>query len=208
MQKLTNSQKFTYKLYKSQESSILEYLRICASARDYQSAEHSKKHSLYTYTQKANILEIKSELEAKLISNRISLQKLQKINRHIKKLYANPEHSLENLDYLTQYFVVLYFKNFKRIVVKPVKPTSLDLKTHSQYKAIKRHYALKTLNPKIQARILKRRLLKLCMQLNPKTTIDEAAKFISAIMLDTARGGCLLKDCIAKAQQINPAYQY
>ena len=206
--RLTNSQKFTYKLYKSQESLILEYLRICASARDYQSTEHSKKHSLYTYTQKANILAIKSEIEAKLISNRISLQKLQKINRHIKKLYANSNHSVENLDYLTQYFAVLYFKDFKRIAVKPVKPTPLDLKTHSQYKAIKRHCALKTLNPKIQARILKRRLLKLCKQIAPKTTIEEAAKFINAVMLDTARGGHLLKDCISKAQSINPHYQY
>lgn len=206
--RLTNSQKFTYKLYKSQESRILEYLRICASARDYQSTEHSKKHTLYTYTQKANILEIKAELEAKLISNRISLQKLQKINRFIKKLYANPDFSLGGLDYLTQYFVVLYFKDFKRIVVKPVKPTSLDLKTHSQYKAIKRHCALKTLNPKIQARILKRRLIKLCKQIAPKTTIEEAAKFINAIMLDTAKGGHLLKDCISKAQSINPHYQY
>lgn len=190
------------------EPDILNYLRICASGREYQSTVHSKHHSLYTYTQKANILGIKSELETKLVSNRISLQKLQKINRHIKKLYLNPNHEINNLDYLTQYFVLLYFKDFKKIEVKQVRPSASDLKIYSEYKTYKRQCAFKTTNPKIQARILKRRLLKLCNAISPRAKFDDKLKFINSIMVDTAKGGNMLKNCIAKAQAINPAYQY
>lgn len=206
MQKLTNSQKFVYTIYLKMDNDILTYLKLKDANREYQRNEHSLKHSYHTYANKDNQETILSELEAKLVSNRVSLRKLQKINRCIKKVQKGSKLP-SDLDFLTEYFVDLFFRDTKKAVFKEVKPSDFQMQKISKFKSIKRHRAQKTLDTRVQARIINRRLTKLYYTLYPKGT--DCFEFIRAIMLETAHNGdTMLQELVAKAKAINPNYNY
>lgn len=204
--KLTNSQKFVYTIYLKLNKDILTYLKLKDANREYQRNEHSLKHSYHTYANKDNQESILAELEAKLVSHRVSLRKLQKINRCIKKAQKGSKLP-SDLDFLTEYFVDLFFKNTNKAVFKEVRPTNFQMQKISKFKSIKRHRAQKTLDTRVQARIINRRLTKLYYTLYPKGT--DCFNFIKGIMLETAQNGdSMLQQLVAKAKEINPNYNY
>ena len=203
---MTNSQKFVYELYQKQSEKIITYLKLCNAKREYQSEVHSKSHSFYTYKQKEVHTEIIKEIEAHLISNRISLQKLQKINRCIKKVLAQKELP-DNLDYITQKFIKLYFSCDKVPLVKAVEPSRTDMQRYSKIKAIKRHLALKNLDTQVVARIINRRLTRLYFTLYPKG--KDCFNFVRKTMFDVIKNGEeSIQKLVDKARSINPNYNY
>lgn len=203
---MTNAQKFVYELYEKHSDKILLYLRLCRAKRDYAENKHKGTYSFYTYKQMDNHSDLIKEVECDLILNRISLQKIQKINRYIKKLESGKDFEIESLDYITKNFISLYNKDCKRIILKEIKPDSNDMRRISEFKSIKRHRAQKSLNPRIQARIITRRLVRLYRTLNPRG--NKCLEFVKCVLDEMETNPKILDLYISKAKTKNPNYRF
>lgn len=203
---MTNSQKFVYELYDKHKDKILLYLRLCAAKRKYGNYRHKGVWSFHTYKQMDNHNELIMEVESELISNRISLQRLQKINRLIKKVEQCVEIEIESLDYITDFIFHLYISEDKSVLLKEVNPDSNDMRRIAEFKSFKRHCAQKNLDHRIQARIVARRLMKLYYALNPKG--EDCDKFVNYIIDETKIHPKVLDGYIAIAKAKNPNFKF
>lgn len=204
--KLTNNQKFVYNLYRKHEQTILEYLKLQDARREYQDKVHKVEYSTYTYTQKESQLGIIEDIEAKLKSYGISILKLHKINRYIKKFQCGKEVP-DSLDFLTEYFMRLFFDKSFKLKFREVKPSDYQISKYQKFKALKRQRAQKSLNTGVQARIVTRRLMRLYKTLYPQG--NEPLKFVAKVMYDIENGNEKeVEALIKKAKAINPRYNY
>ena len=203
--KLTNSQRFTYRLYDNHKEKILLYLRLQAAKRLYQEKVHGVEHSVYTYTQKDHQRDIVRNLEAELSDYRISIQKLQKINRNIKKAQSRKELP-KNLDFLTKYFIKLFFEDSKIAKFRGIKPTSEQLEKYKKYKIFRRQTSMGALDLRTQSKILARRLTRLHNVFYPNS--DNPGVFINKVLDRLETDEHIIEKLVNKAVQINPKFDY
>ncbi len=207
---LTNNQKGRLNLYKESRMEILNYLATHEVLRNYKT-NHRKQYSYTTY-HNVNILKSRiKNYEAHFRNIGISVLKMQKMNRYVKKIRENRNFDESKLDLICLKYINDFLKSVDLTSCTHKKeeiPNQFEMKQISDYKSLKRKRALKTLNPRVQARIINRRLKRLFYALNPKGTASEFFVFLNETLSNVEKDGNYLPNLVKRAKEISPGYEY
>lgn len=206
----TNNQKGRLNLYKESRMEILNYLATHEALRNYR-VNHRKAHSYTTY-HNVNILKSRIKTYENHFRNiGISVLKMQKMNRYVKKIRENRSFNPDKLDIICKKYIQDFLESVSLetcIHSKESLPNQFEMKQISDYKSLKRKRALKTLNPRIQARIINKRLKRLFYALNPKGTPSEFFVFLNETLSQVEKDENYLPNLVKKAKATTPGYEY
>lgn len=210
VKEFTNNQKGRLNLYKESRMEILNYLATHEVLRNYK-VNHRKAYSYTTY-HNVNILKSRIKTYENHFRNiGISVLKVQKMNRYVKKIKENRNFNQSKLDLICKIYISDFLKSVSLescIHSKEILPNQFEMKQISDYKSLKRKRALKTLNPRIQARIINKRLKRLFYALNPKGTPSEFFVFLNETLSQVEKDENYLPNLVKRAKAITPGYEY